>query len=74
MQDASLCTLCFFCSINDAFRELLEAGVKPTVAAISGMALGGGLEATMACNARLCSPGKCCMAGRLRLLFNWDMY
>jgi hypothetical protein len=45
--------------INDNFRELLEAGPKPTVAAISGMALGGGLETAMACNARLASPGWC---------------
>jgi len=44
-------------SINDNFRELLEAGPKPTVAAISGLALGGGLETAMACNARLASPG-----------------
>jgi len=43
--------------INDNFRELLESGPKPTVAAISGLALGGGLETAMACNARLASPG-----------------
>lgn len=51
-------------SINDNFCELLESGPKPTVAAIEGVALGGGLETALACNARLCSPGaphlKCC--------------
>ena len=45
------------CRINDNFRELLEAGPKPSVAAIEGMALGGGLETAMACNARLAAPG-----------------
>ncbi len=43
--------------INDNFCELLESGPKPTVAAIEGVALGGGLETALACNARLCSPG-----------------
>ena len=45
------------CSTNDYFCELLESGPKPTVAAIEGVALGGGLETALACNARLCSPG-----------------
>lgn len=55
------------CSINNAFRELLETGRKPTVAAISGMALGGGLETAMACNARLASPGTISLYGHIVL-------
>mmetsp|Transcript_29048 Transcript_29048/g.78230 ORF Transcript_29048/g.78230 Transcript_29048/m.78230 type:complete len:724 (+) Transcript_29048:54-2225(+) len=43
--------------INDAFNAYLESGPKPTVAAIQGVALGGGLEVAMACNARVCSSG-----------------
>ena len=46
------------CSINQHFCELLEAGPKPTVAAVQGMALGGGLEVAMACNVRIAAPGK----------------
>ncbi|GLI69386.1 hypothetical protein VaNZ11_013987, partial [Volvox africanus] len=43
--------------INDAICEVLEGGPKPTVSAIQGVALGGGLEVAMGCNARVCVPG-----------------
>ncbi|CAL8463963.1 g3498 [Coccomyxa elongata] len=43
--------------INDNFCALLESGPKPTVAAVESLALGGGLEVALACNARLCTPG-----------------
>ena len=45
------------CRINDNFCALLESGPKPTVAAVESLALGGGLEVALACNARLCTPG-----------------
>ncbi|GMH40136.1 hypothetical protein BSKO_08040 [Bryopsis sp. KO-2023] len=42
--------------VNEHFCDLLESGPKPTVAAIDGIALGGGCEASVACNARVCTP------------------
>lgn len=44
--------------VNERFNALLESGPKPTVAAIDGLCLGGGLEASMACNARVATAGK----------------
>ncbi|GFR46239.1 hypothetical protein Agub_g7785 [Astrephomene gubernaculifera] len=44
-------------TINDSICEVLEGGAKPTVAAIQGVALGGGLEVAMGCNARIATPG-----------------
>jgi len=43
-----------FEDLNAALTSALETGPKPTVAAILGAALGGGLEVAMACNARVC--------------------
>ena len=45
-----------FADTNRMFVALLEAGDKPTVAAVRGPTLGGGLELAMACNARVCDP------------------
>jgi enoyl-CoA hydratase/3-hydroxyacyl-CoA dehydrogenase len=44
-------------SINESICRVLEGGPKPTVAAIQGVALGGGLEVAMGCNARVAAPG-----------------
>lgn len=44
-------------SINDSICSVLEGGPKPTVAAIQGVALGGGLEVAMGCNARVAAAG-----------------
>ncbi|CAF2126566.1 unnamed protein product [Brassica napus] len=41
----------------DILTDLLEAAKKPSVAAIDGLALGGGLELSMACHARISAPG-----------------
>jgi enoyl-CoA hydratase/3-hydroxyacyl-CoA dehydrogenase len=40
----------------DLLSNIMEDGKKPSVAAIQGLALGGGLELTMACHARLSTP------------------
>ncbi|PZU93263.1 MAG: 3-hydroxyacyl-CoA dehydrogenase [Chelatococcus sp.] len=37
--------------------EAIEASAKPIVAAIGGVALGGGLEVALACHGRVASPG-----------------
>ncbi len=44
-------------TVNANLCELVESGPKPTVAAIEGMALGGGLEVAMSCNARVAVSG-----------------
>jgi enoyl-CoA hydratase/3-hydroxyacyl-CoA dehydrogenase len=44
-------------TINKAICAVLEGGPKPTVAAVQGVALGGGLEVAMGCNARVAVKG-----------------
>lgn len=39
-------------TINERICAVMESGAKPTVAAVQGVALGGGLEVAMGCNAR----------------------
>lgn len=41
----------------EIITDTLEAARKPSVAAIDGLALGGGLEVAMACHARISTPG-----------------
>jgi enoyl-CoA hydratase/3-hydroxyacyl-CoA dehydrogenase len=43
--------------VSRSFLELVETGPKPTVAALSAIALGGGCELAVACNARVATPG-----------------
>ncbi|KAI5581090.1 hypothetical protein BDE02_08G197900 [Populus trichocarpa] len=41
---------------SEVLGDTLEAAKKPSVAAIDGLALGGGLEVAMACHARISTP------------------
>nr|XP_051206205.1 glyoxysomal fatty acid beta-oxidation multifunctional protein MFP-a-like [Lolium perenne] len=38
------------------FTDFMEGATKPSVAAVDGLALGGGLEVAMACHARISTP------------------
>jgi hypothetical protein len=43
--------------VNEGFLKLVETGPKPTVAALSTLALGGGCELAVACNGRVATTG-----------------
>lgn len=45
-------------NVNKSFLDLVETGPKPTVAALSKIALGGGCELAVSCNARVATPGE----------------
>jgi enoyl-CoA hydratase/3-hydroxyacyl-CoA dehydrogenase len=57
-------------NVNVGFLDLVETGPKPTVAAISNIALGGGCELAIACNARVATPGTT-LTSRLHLTWCW---
>lgn len=51
----------------EILTDILEAANKPSVAAIDGLALGGGLEIAMVCHARISSPNATLGLPELRL-------